>query len=65
MMFGTHSEFLYWECLTCGCLQIATVPEHAFSRSEMRKFRAQADELNRQQLGDQAAFFMSAGSDNS
>lgn len=28
MMFGTRDEFLYWECLTCGCLQIATVPEH-------------------------------------
>jgi hypothetical protein len=37
----------------------------AFSRSEIRKFRAQADNLNRQQLGDQAAFFMSTSTDNS
>ncbi len=28
MMFGTRNEFLYWECLTCGCLQIANLPEH-------------------------------------
>ena len=37
----------------------------AFSRSEMRKFRTKADDLNRQQLGDQAAFFMSASADHS
>lgn len=28
MMFGTHKEFVYWECSGCGCLQIATIPEH-------------------------------------
>jgi SAM-dependent methyltransferase len=27
MMLGTRKEFAYWECLACGCLQIATVPE--------------------------------------
>jgi hypothetical protein len=27
MMFGTRREFGYWECLTCGCLQIKQVPD--------------------------------------
>lgn len=26
-MFGTRDEFTYWECSTCGCLQIAEIPE--------------------------------------
>jgi SAM-dependent methyltransferase len=26
MMFGTHEEFKYFECATCGCLQLITVP---------------------------------------
>jgi SAM-dependent methyltransferase len=26
MMFGSREEFEYWECLGCGCLQIAEVP---------------------------------------
>lgn len=28
MMFGTREEFAYNECLECGCLQIAAVPEN-------------------------------------
>jgi SAM-dependent methyltransferase len=28
MMFGTREEFVYHECLECGCLQIAAVPEN-------------------------------------
>jgi SAM-dependent methyltransferase len=28
MMFGTREEFLYYQCLKCGCLQIASVPEN-------------------------------------
>lgn len=28
MMFGTREEFLYWECCTCGYLQIVQVPEN-------------------------------------
>lgn len=32
--------------------------KQAFLRAEIRKFRAQAEDLNRQQAGDQAAFFL-------
>jgi SAM-dependent methyltransferase len=28
MMFGTRKEFIYWECLGCGCLQISVVPNN-------------------------------------
>src|SRR5271165_4982407 len=28
MMFGTRDEFVYWECSTCGCLQIADIPKN-------------------------------------
>jgi 2-polyprenyl-3-methyl-5-hydroxy-6-metoxy-1,4-benzoquinol methylase len=28
MMYGTREEFVYWECIACGCLQIAEVPEN-------------------------------------
>jgi len=28
MMFGTGDVFEYWECSGCGCIQIASVPEH-------------------------------------
>jgi SAM-dependent methyltransferase len=28
MMFGMRDEFAYWECGTCGCLQIRNIPEH-------------------------------------
>ena len=28
MMFGTRDEFAYWECSSCGCLQIAEVPKN-------------------------------------
>jgi SAM-dependent methyltransferase len=27
MMFGTREEFAYWECATCGLLEIASLPE--------------------------------------
>ena len=27
MMFGTRDEFLYFECPSCGCVQIAEIPE--------------------------------------
>ena len=27
MMFGTRDEFLYFECPSCGCVQIAKIPE--------------------------------------
>jgi SAM-dependent methyltransferase len=27
MMFGTRDQFEYWECDSCGCLQIAQIPE--------------------------------------
>ncbi len=27
MMFGTREEFLYFECASCGCVQIAEIPE--------------------------------------
>lgn len=27
MMFGTREEFLYFECSSCGCVQIAEIPE--------------------------------------
>jgi len=27
MMFGTQNEFLYFECPSCGCVQIAEIPE--------------------------------------
>ena len=27
MMFGTHDEFAYRECMACKCLQIRSVPE--------------------------------------
>jgi SAM-dependent methyltransferase len=26
MMFGSGDEFLYWECVSCGCLQIRDIP---------------------------------------
>lgn len=26
-MFGTRDEFPYWECTTCGCLQIVQIPD--------------------------------------
>lgn len=26
MMFGTRDEFEYWECSSCGCIQITSVP---------------------------------------
>jgi len=35
----------------------------AFSRKELRRFRAQAEDLNRRQAGDQAAFFLRATAD--
>ena len=28
MMFGTKEEFLYFECASCGCLQIAEMPKN-------------------------------------
>jgi SAM-dependent methyltransferase len=28
MMFGTRDEFGYWECSTCGCLQIVEIPSN-------------------------------------
>ena len=28
MMFGTREEFAYRECLNCGCLQIAEIPDN-------------------------------------
>ena len=31
MMFGSRDEFEYFECLACGCLQIAEVPQHLSS----------------------------------
>jgi len=46
MMFGTRSEFPYWECNSCGCLQIVAPPNdlssyypedyYAFSQSANR-----------------------------
>jgi SAM-dependent methyltransferase len=27
MMFGTRDQFVYWECASCGCLQIVSIPE--------------------------------------
>jgi SAM-dependent methyltransferase len=27
MMFGTRDQFDYWECHSCGCLQIVSIPE--------------------------------------
>lgn len=28
MMYGLHDEFPYFECASCGCLQIAEIPEN-------------------------------------
>ena len=27
MMFGTRERFTYFECNSCGCLQIAEIPD--------------------------------------
>jgi len=31
MMFGTREEFQYFQCKTCGCLQIANIPQNLAS----------------------------------
>jgi len=28
MMYGFKEEFTYFECLKCGCLQIAAIPKN-------------------------------------
>jgi SAM-dependent methyltransferase len=54
MMVGKREEFTYWECLDCGCLQIASIPDrlgdyypndyYSFS-TRIRPLRALADRL--------------------
>jgi len=49
MMFGTREEFLYWECSTCGYLQIAQVPENlsAYYPDNYHSFSAHLTPLQR------------------
>jgi SAM-dependent methyltransferase len=49
MMYGTRDEFAYWECSTCGCIQIVEVPETLanYYPSDYHSRYAQASPLQR------------------